>query len=32
MVEVEDVNHYTIVMLQRGVDQVVPLVREALAR
>ncbi|USQ77664.1 alpha/beta fold hydrolase [Ornithinimicrobium cryptoxanthini] len=32
MVAVEDVNHYTIVMLQRGVDQVIPLVREALAR
>lgn len=28
---VEDVNHYTIVMLQQGVDQVVPFVRAALA-
>lgn len=32
LVEVEDVNHYTIVMLARGVDQVVPHVREALSR
>ncbi len=31
-VDVEDVNHYTIVMLQRGIDQVVPHVRTALAR
>jgi lipase len=30
-VDVEDVNHYTIVMLQRGIDQVVPHVRSALA-
>ncbi|WP_237565541.1 alpha/beta fold hydrolase [Ornithinimicrobium cavernae] len=29
---VEDVNHYTIVMLPRGVEQVVPHVRAALAR
>lgn len=29
---VEDVNHYTIVMLQRGIDQVVPHVRTALGR
>jgi lipase len=29
-VDVEDVNHYTIVMLQRGIDQVVPHVRAAL--
>lgn len=28
--DVEDVNHYTIVMLRRGVDQVVPHVRAAL--
>ena len=32
MVAVDDVNHYTIVMLQRGIDQVVPHVRTALAR
>lgn len=31
-VDVEDVNHYTIVMLQRGIDQVVPHVRAALGR
>ncbi|WP_228266683.1 alpha/beta hydrolase [Ornithinimicrobium ciconiae] len=31
MAEIEDVNHYTIVMLQGGVDQVVPHVRQALA-
>ncbi len=31
-VDVADVNHYTIVMLQRGVDQVVPHVRAALGR
>lgn len=30
--EIEDVNHYTIVMLQRGVDQVVPHVRRAMGR
>lgn len=30
MVAIEDVNHYTIVMLQRGVDQVVPHVLRAL--
>lgn len=30
-VDVDDVNHYTIVMLQRGIDQVVPHVRAALA-
>ncbi|WP_122263184.1 alpha/beta fold hydrolase [Ornithinimicrobium cerasi] len=30
VVEVADVNHYTIVMLRRGVDQVVPHVRAAL--
>ncbi|GGK65879.1 alpha/beta fold hydrolase [Ornithinimicrobium pekingense] len=30
-VDVEDVNHYTIVMLQRGIDQVVPHVRAALS-
>lgn len=29
-VDVEDVNHYTIVMLQRGIDQVLPHVRAAL--
>jgi pimeloyl-ACP methyl ester carboxylesterase len=29
---VEDVNHYTIVMLPRGVEQVVPHIREALER
>lgn len=28
--DVEDVNHYTIVMLRRGIDQVVPHVRAAL--
>jgi len=28
--EIADVNHYTIVMLQRGIDQVVPHVRAAL--
>jgi pimeloyl-ACP methyl ester carboxylesterase len=32
LVEVDDVNHYTIVMLRRGVDQVVPHVRAALGR
>jgi lipase len=30
-VDVQDVNHYTIVMLQRGIGQVVPHVRSALA-
>ncbi len=30
--EIEGVNHYTIVMLQRGIDQVVPHVRRALER
>lgn len=30
--DVRDVNHYTVVMLRRGVDQVVPHVREALSR
>ncbi|USQ81813.1 alpha/beta hydrolase [Ornithinimicrobium faecis] len=30
--EVEDVNHYTIVMLERGMSQVVPHVRAALGR
>lgn len=29
--DVEDVNHYTIVMLERGMEQVVPHVRDALA-
>lgn len=32
VVDVDDVNHYTIVMLQRGADQVVPHVRAALGR
>jgi pimeloyl-ACP methyl ester carboxylesterase len=32
VVDVEDVNHYTIVMLRRGVDQLVPHVRAALQR
>jgi pimeloyl-ACP methyl ester carboxylesterase len=32
LVAIDDVNHYTIVMLQRGVDQVVPHVRAALER
>ena len=30
MVAVEDVNHYTVVMLQRGIEQVVPHVQAAL--
>lgn len=32
MVTVDDVNHYTVVMLPRGAEQVVPLVRAALVR
>ena len=32
VVDVDDVNHYTIVMLRRGAEQLVPLVREALRR
>ncbi|GAA5158718.1 alpha/beta fold hydrolase [Ornithinimicrobium tianjinense] len=32
VVDVDDVNHYSIVLLRRGVEQLVPVVREALGR